>query len=832
MKIKVSKKTAIRSVVVKRASVITASICGVIGLGALAANLTSATTTNIQALNVERNPVYEEYLQDVRNGNADKWSLVPSEYIPATIEENEGYGGGTDYSSLSRYSLLENNRGTKVKNQGGDGICWAMGISTVLESNLKTKGVEKEFSPKQLDYLHNETAFNNFVVNDLGGIAHNLGDGSNIIIATHLFANSNAPVYESDFMATMKRNDSTLDDSRYNSLSDYWNIAQVNQTISAISQTTYDGPDSESPYNKAMSHSDIISNSSKYAVSNITYKYRTFDIESIKQNVVEKGAVYVGTYGPESANCWDGNTDTIIDRGAEFCEGGHVMSIVGWDDNHSYYNPATGTTETGAFILQNSWGKASLFRDNITVDEAMAAFDTTGYSQAQLDDLRARLNNFFDRYDPYETVYLAYNTLAKTGTYSNTVNYAIFDGVEPLNAGEYIVGPLEETSGHGVSFGAAANELIYTYNATEESKIERISMINSLGYAVTVPLRFTFYLESGNSYKELGNVVYAAGTAGKKELTLSTPEIVNGTYKIKVAVTNASNGGLMGVNGLETSDFVTSLRLSTEGETPDPEPTTTYTLSFNLNGGSGSVASQTCTTASGASSCQVTIPNVTPTKTNYDFLGWSASAAATTATYQKNDAVTLSANTTLYAVWRQQTTPDPDDPIEPERPTGNITWINRSHAINGNENIVLSIDYPLANFQWLNIDGNEPPAGSYEATSGSTIITIKSEYLDTLAEGEHTIEAYFLFALDDATVSTTFVVAAEEEDGGDDIVVPDTDGGEDIKVPNTGSLNDGVDFASFGGIMAGATTAFVVAAIVYFAKNKNTFGKKVDFDKK
>ena len=72
-----------------------------------------------------------------------------------------------------------------------------------------------------------------------------------------------------------------------------------------------------------------------------------------------------------------------------------------------------------------------------------------------------------------------------------------------------------------------------------------------------------------------------------------------------------------------------------------------YTLSFDMNGGTGSldpihVTGGTCT-----------IPDYTPQRTGYDFLGWSTNRSATTASYHAGD--TYSGGTaTLYAVWRIQ----------------------------------------------------------------------------------------------------------------------------------------------------------------------------------
>lgn len=73
-----------------------------------------------------------------------------------------------------------------------------------------------------------------------------------------------------------------------------------------------------------------------------------------------------------------------------------------------------------------------------------------------------------------------------------------------------------------------------------------------------------------------------------------------------------------------------------------------YTLTYNANGGSGAPSA-----VSGIKS--TTISSTVPTKTGYDFLGWSTSSTATSASYVSGDSISLSYNVTLYAVWKKKT---------------------------------------------------------------------------------------------------------------------------------------------------------------------------------
>ena len=75
-----------------------------------------------------------------------------------------------------------------------------------------------------------------------------------------------------------------------------------------------------------------------------------------------------------------------------------------------------------------------------------------------------------------------------------------------------------------------------------------------------------------------------------------------------------------------------------------------YVVLFNQKGGSnGPIALRVQQGQAG------TIPTEIPTREGYTFLGWSTDANATTVTYAAGASITPSANTTLYAVWREGT---------------------------------------------------------------------------------------------------------------------------------------------------------------------------------
>ena len=73
----------------------------------------------------------------------------------------------------------------------------------------------------------------------------------------------------------------------------------------------------------------------------------------------------------------------------------------------------------------------------------------------------------------------------------------------------------------------------------------------------------------------------------------------------------------------------------------------TYTVSYNPNGGYNAPASQTK-----VHGVTLALSSAVPYRNNYEFVGWSASSSATTATYTAGASYTDNASVTLYAVWR------------------------------------------------------------------------------------------------------------------------------------------------------------------------------------
>jgi uncharacterized repeat protein (TIGR02543 family) len=72
----------------------------------------------------------------------------------------------------------------------------------------------------------------------------------------------------------------------------------------------------------------------------------------------------------------------------------------------------------------------------------------------------------------------------------------------------------------------------------------------------------------------------------------------------------------------------------------------TYAVNYNANGGSGAPSAQSKTYG-----VNLTLSNVSPTRSDYNFKGWSTSASSTAVSYLPGGTYKTNAAVTLYAVW-------------------------------------------------------------------------------------------------------------------------------------------------------------------------------------
>ena len=118
----------------------------------------------------------------------------------------------------------------------------------------------------------------------------------------------------------------------------------------------------------------------------------------------------------------------------------------------------------------------------------------------------------------------------------------------------------------------------------------------------------------------------------------------------------------------------------------------TYEIEFKANGGEDA-PDDVKTDTNGV----VTLPTDIPSRDGYEFQGWATSRSATTATYQAGETITVTKDTTLYAVWAkapatgvtlsgsdsvvQFGTIDLTATLTPSGSTANLTWASSDTGI-------------------------------------------------------------------------------------------------------------------------------------------------------
>ena len=166
----------------------------------------------------------------------------------------------------------------------------------------------------------------------------------------------------------------------------------------------------------------------------------------------------------------------------------------------------------------------------------------------------------------------------------------------------------------------------------------------------------------------------------------------------------------------------------------------TYTVSFDSNGGTGTMTAQTGVLG------DYTLPaNGFTAPAGKQFKAWSVNGNEKAV----GDKITVTADTTVKAVWENI----PAAPTEYNILDGaNSKW---THDSDGNLSVKGSGEF--SKFVGVKVDGKTVDEKYYTVKEGSTIVTLKPEYLNTLTAGKHTLEIVWT----DGTADTTFTVDAK-----------------------------------------------------------------------
>ena len=102
------------------------------------------------------------------------------------------------------------------------------------------------------------------------------------------------------------------------------------------------------------------------------------------------------------------------------------------------------------------------------------------------------------------------------------------------------------------------------------------------------------------------------------------------------------------------------------------------------------------------------------------------------------------------------------------------------------------------------MDGETVSADKYTAESGSTVITLKKDYLATLSVGKHTLTVVYT----DGECSTEFEIKAAQQGGGNTGNTDNT--GNADKSPKTGDSRNFAFLIALLFVSSGAATALAI----------------------
>ena len=172
------------------------------------------------------------------------------------------------------------------------------------------------------------------------------------------------------------------------------------------------------------------------------------------------------------------------------------------------------------------------------------------------------------------------------------------------------------------------------YSVYKITNAEALSLMNAATYKIK------FSANGGTGAPSV--ISESVGTCSTIPSTSPTRE--NYSFKGWSTSNTATSADTKYAAGKSVCNIETSLQLYAVWSEED-----TYTITYDANGGTGAPSAQSFTLSDGA----VTLSSTRPTRENYEFKGWSTSRTATTATYAPGNAYEFTNNTTLYAVWSE-----------------------------------------------------------------------------------------------------------------------------------------------------------------------------------
>ena len=181
----------------------------------------------------------------------------------------------------------------------------------------------------------------------------------------------------------------------------------------------------------------------------------------------------------------------------------------------------------------------------------------------------------------------------------------------------------------------------------------------------------------GNANIDVGNDIYLMSNTSDDKYVEITSSIKNplmltveGESEGRV-IAAAVDGVVLTYNdmakiGVSNSSYALKLEDNKIKLTQTSSGVTTFPvyLGYDANNGTNAPDGSSAEIVAG-NSATFTISDSVPTRTGYNFLGWATNKDATSAEYSSGGSITISSNTTLYAVWKKISTFETNEFTQP-----------------------------------------------------------------------------------------------------------------------------------------------------------------------
>jgi len=403
----------------------------------------------------------------------------------------------SEYCMRDEYMII-------AENQTQQGLCWAFGSSMTLSTTIMKQ--TNEFLNFSESYV--STALTNCVKNKEVPEAFNG-------YFNDFYPGDGGWFYSFDFAARkyglVLEQDYTYDES-------YLNCLENNDEFYSY-------------YSSFANHNLLNNYLPVYFINYLeTQNYKTTIINSIKQHIIENGAIAASYYWDNTSSTKYNNKNIEYKVPNEDPNTGHLLTLIGYDDNIQITHDST--TYTGAWIALNSWGNN----------------ENQGVCYIMYDDnnLRTTYAYIYDKY--LEDDLYMYNTLSNSnGSYLTDLAGAYY--------GDFTTRE-EETKQKNMFYCIDDIELEYSYEVSNNTNITSVEIYNT---DTLVTDKFNIEISNKNNLINISadnldcgsyKIIFNYKNSTKSESTISAFYLLNGTEISDVYMYSGNNYGDVENNGL------------------------------------------------------------------------------------------------------------------------------------------------------------------------------------------------------------------------------------------------------------------------------------------